>query len=516
VDALAGVDIAQLDKLLLSYSVFQLTYWDDPLGFVQDCIRFEPGEEIYPYQRDVLRQASHPGRIAVRGTRGLGKSALGAWLVLWWALTRDGEDWKVLTKASVSDQLTRFLWPEVHKWAARLRWELIGRPLFNTRDELQLTTLRLETGEASANTSDDPQKFEGGHADHLLVLFDEARSILDPIWRSALGMFTRPDYRWVAISTPGEEVGTFFQIFTGASGWDGWQKRHVTLAEALEAGAVTQEWADSQLAVADGNEADPFYQQQALGEFANVGTIGAIIPFTWVEKAHQRWAAWEERGRRMEDGRPSVATSIGFDVGGGTAGGDPSVIAIIYDYNKVGELYEYPVAIDPATATMELVAHAVALANQRGRPPIYGDAQGIGAGTVGRLIEMGYDARPFVASYGTMLLDAAGVYGFGNWRAAAWWLMREALDPIQGQDIALPTHEGLTKDLTTPRLKRIDSNQRRFVEAKEDLRKRLGRSPDCADAVLHGIIGPVLERERQQGQQVTYRVTDSSYRIGNY
>ena len=149
-------------------------------------------------------------------------------------------------------------------------------------------------------------------------------------------------------------------------------------------------------------------------------------------------------------------------------------------------------------------------------PIICGDAQGIGAGVVGRLVEMGYDAIPFVASYGTAYTDASGIYGFANWRSASWWLAREGLDPASGIDIALPLHDGLKSDLTTPRVKRLDSGSRRLVEAKEDIRKRLGRSTDNADAVLHGLIGPVLWAERQQGEQVVYRVKESDYRIGRY
>lgn len=484
-------------------------YWDDPLGFVTDCLEWRDGEGPTAYQADVLRAVGEHERVAVRGPRGMGKTALGAWLVLWWALTRDGEDWKVLTKASVGDQLRRFLWPEIRLWARRVRWQTVvpHEPL-DAHDEMMQMSLRLTTGEASANTSGDVKNFEGAHADHIMVLFDEARAVPDEFWRSALGMFTGTGGRWIAISTPGEESGTFYHIHSRHQGWDDWWTRKVTLSEAVGEGLVTQRWADGQLRAL--GEADPLYIQQALADFANMGQAGGIVPLSWAEQAQQRWEGWDEAGR------PGYVTSIGFDVGGGTEQGDASVVGIIKDHVRVDSLYEYQVAADPSTATMELVGHVVALANQHGRPPIYGDAQGIGAGVVARLIERGYDARPFVASYSTTLTDAAGVYGFGNWRAAAWWLMREALDPQSGQDVMLPPHERLTGDLTAPRIKRIDSSARRFVEAKEDLRKRLGRSPDCADAVLHGIMGPVLELERAQANQVGYRVRESDYRIGQY
>ena len=44
-----------------------------------------------------------------------GKTTIAAWLILWFAPTRDGnpkyEDWKIPTTASAWRQLTKFLWP---------------------------------------------------------------------------------------------------------------------------------------------------------------------------------------------------------------------------------------------------------------------------------------------------------------------------------------------------------------------------------------------------------------------
>jgi hypothetical protein len=57
-------------------------------------------------------------RVAARGPHGLGKTTLASWVVIWFALTRDGDDWKVITTASAWRQLEKFLWPEIHKWGA--------------------------------------------------------------------------------------------------------------------------------------------------------------------------------------------------------------------------------------------------------------------------------------------------------------------------------------------------------------------------------------------------------------
>ena len=135
---------------------------------------------------------------------------------------------------------------------------------------------------------------------------------------------------------------------------------------------------------------------------------------------------------------------------------------------------------------------------------------GIGAGVVHRLREEGYPVSAFNAALGTTLKDEPGLLGFANWRAAGWWTMRELLDPAIGINLELPDDDELKAELTAPRVKRITSQEKRLVESKAELNKadRLGRSTDCADAVIHALVGPVLlaEWERAEGEPETRTV----------
>jgi hypothetical protein len=67
---------------------------------------------------------------------------------------------------------------------------------------------------------------------------------------------------------------------------------------------------------------------------------------------------------------------------------------------------------------------------------------------------------------------------YPNARSQAWFDFAEQLAAVDLDD-----DEQLAADLVAPTY-RIDSRGRRVVEAKADTRKRLGRSPDRADAVL--------------------------------
>src|SRR5439155_17623492 len=73
-----------------------------------------------------------------------------------------------------------------------------------------------------------------------------------------------------------------------------------------------------------------------------------------------------------------------------------------------------------------------------------------------------------------------------NRRAATWWALREALDPETGAGIALPPDPALVADLAMPRWRLANRAGAGAIqiEAKDEIRKRLGRSPDRGDAVV--------------------------------
>ena len=85
--------------------------------------------------------------------------------------------------------------------------------------------------------------------------------------------------------------------------------------------------------------------------------------------------------------------------------------------------------------------------------------------------------------------DRWGLLTFANLRAFAYWSLRDSLDPGHGSTLALPPDPELLSDLTAPRWKM--TLQGIQIEPKEDIVKRLGRSPDCGDALVLSILVPV-------------------------
>lgn len=453
-------------------------WWSSPSRWASDCI---PALELTPYQCEVLDAIPAQYRIAVRGPHGLGKTTLASVAVLWFATTRDlaGADWKVPTTASTWRQLTKFLWPEVHKWAKRIDWEKLGREPFRKTELLGLS-LRLSHGEAFAAASDDHEKLEGAHADQLMYVFDEAKAIPDKTWDAAEGAFSGggaaggQEAFAVAISTPGEPQGRFYEIHSRRKGLEDWWPRHVKLREAITAGRIGEEWA-RQRRLQYGAES-AVYLNRVEGEFAASEEDG-VIPLSWVEAAVDRWQDFHQ-GCTDKTHRCDPGEFVGVGVDPARSGPDKTVLALRCD-DQIFEVRKF--SQEGTTQTSGRVAGVLDM--QGGRAVV--DVIGIGAGVVDQLRDQfGSRVVAFNASEATALKDVSGELGFFNKRAAAWWHLRERLDPgSEEPPIMLPPDEDLIGDLCTPKWM-VAGQGKIKIEGKDDLRRRLGRSTDVADAVV--------------------------------
>lgn len=478
-------------------------YLHRPDLFIQECVIWPNGAAPASYQVEIARRLGDEKRLAVRAPRGTGKTATAALLVHWFSQTRNmlGEDWKVITTASAWRQLSDFLWPEIRLWARRLDWEQLGRSPLSPR-EMQQMAVRLNWGSAFAVASNDPNKVEGGHAQHLFWLFDESKAIPDAIFDSAEGSMARGQESGgetlaLAISTPGRRSGRFYHIFQRREGLRDWHTMKVTTHEAVGAGRVSAEWVQRMGRL--WGVTSPLYRMQVEAEFAEEALSG-IIPLEWIEAANARWREWQARVKEGEE--PPPATSIGVDVGEGGPDGDPTVLVVVRGGVLVEELDKHQY-MAPGTELMEVAGLVGSLLDQHGCPA-YIDSIGIGSGVVARLREQHYEgALSFDAGRRTDLVDASREIGFLNWRAAMWWLAREMLDPDSGLAVALPPDDELTEELVIPQ-GRLTSASRHQVESKDEIKRRLrrGRSTNCADAVLQALVGPVLVEELERAGQV--------------
>lgn len=465
--------------VILKYQLtsWQKTYFYRPDLFIADCIVFEEGRGAADYQLEIAEQLPIKKRIAVRGPHRLGKTSLASWLIHWFALTRDGLDWKCPTTAGGWRQLSKFLWPEIHKWSRRLKWNVIGRQPY-TANELLTINMKLRTGEAFAAASDKVELIEGAQADHLFYLFDEAKIIPEETFDGAEGAFAggtqgKTEAYGFAISTPGPPIGRFYDIHARKPGLEEWYARHVTLEEAIAAGRIGRDWAEAKLKLWGENSA--LYQNRALGEFYASDEDG-VIPLGWVEPAVERWRDWKETG-----GNTFHFTNLGVDVADG--GENKTIIGLRFE-KAIEKLREYP-----KQDTMETAGIVNGLLRARGGYAVI-DSIGVGSGVLNRVKEENLAGLGFNAGKPCKATDRSGDNGFINLRSAAWWNLREMLDPANGENIMLPPDDELIGDLTTPKW-RVMSGGKISVESKGEtenwgkgVNARLGRSTDKGDAVV--------------------------------
>lgn len=216
---------------------------------------------------------------------------------------------------------------------------------------------------------------------------------------------------------------------------------------------------------------EPLRSQMLYGDFSAGRTDHEyqVIPSDWVEEAMQRW---EER-----EFVPERIQIAGCDP---SRGGQDETTVCYRERNYFHALRVWPGhEMKDGNAVASKIIEEVGMA----RCPIHVDVIGIGAAVVDAL-EMFLPRRvvPVNASSKTEAKDWAGVLTFSNKRAELWWNMRDQLNPANGQDVALPRDSKLKAELCSPQYKLMPSGIQ--VESKQDIKKRLGRSTDRADAVI--------------------------------
>ena len=196
-----------------------------------------------------------------------------------------------------------------------------------------------------------------------------------------------------------------------------------------------------------------------------------VIPTTWIEAAQARWKPGPEPGAHLD--------AIGVDV----ARGGPAQTVIAKRYGS----WFAPLIKIAGRQTIDGPSVA-ALIYQEYVPGCainvdIGATAGGGAYESLRCYRDIIDPiNPINNAQSVDMRDRSGKYRLINVRAAAYWKLRECLDPVHGENLALPPDSELLADLCAPRYKLTASGIQ--LEAKEDIVKRLGRSPDAADAVV--------------------------------
>lgn len=232
---------------------------------------------------------------------------------------------------------------------------------------------------------------------------------------------------------------------------------------------------------------EPLRSQMLEGDFrAGMGDDPfQVIPTKWVEIAQARWA---------RPAQLTVMDSMGCDVARG--GKDETVIG-----RRHGMWFDEPLAYPGKDTPDGPTVGGLCIAALRDKAPIHIDVIGVGASPYDFLkgIVQTIGVNVGMASHAT---DKSGMLFFNNLRSEHWWKFREALDPSNNTGIALPPSSKLKADLTAPKWKLV--GKKIVVESRDEIVKRIGRSPDYASAYILALIDTPKEAPAQEPEWRPY------------
>lgn len=191
-----------------------------------------------------------------------------------------------------------------------------------------------------------------------------------------------------------------------------------------------------------------------------------VIPTAWLEAAQARW--------KMPD-KLAPMDSMGVDVAMG--GKDNTIIA-----RRHGMWFNVPIVHPGKDCVDGPTVAGFCLGASRDGAPMHLDLFGVGAQPYGHLMQLNQPVYGINVGDPAHGVDASGRLQFFNLRSMLWWRMREALDPAANTGIALPPDKRLTADLLAPKWR--PQGRAIKVEGRDEIVKRIGRSPDWGSAYL--------------------------------
>lgn len=476
------------DEQILMSQLWSPQLADDPESFVLFC--FPWGVENTPlakfkgprkWQREILREIrdhlkANRGvldmdalRAAVSSGRGIGKSALVSWLIIWMLSTRIGSS--VIVSANSENQLRTVTWGELTKWSTMSInshwWEVSATKLVPAAWLTELVERDLKKGtrywaaEGKLWSEENPDSYAGVHNhDGMMVIFDEASGIPDGIWSVAAGFFTEKilDRYWFAFSNPRRNTGYFYEAVEGS-------KRDFWKSKIIDARTVegTDQSVYNQI-IAEYGEDSIQARVEVYGEFPAAGEDQFISPVT-VEDAFKR--------EKYKDATAPVV--VGVDP---ARGGMDSTVIVVRQGRDIVAIKRFK-----GDDTMTTVGNVIDAIEEYKPALTVIDEGGLGYGILDRLTEQRYKVRG--VNFGW---KAKNPVMWQNKRSEMWGSMRDWL-----KTAAISRDRQLKADLIGP-MRKFNSSGAIMLESKKEMKARGLASPDAADALAVTFAYPVASR----------------------
>lgn len=388
-------------------------------------------------------------------------------VVAWWVDTRYGKEAVVVSTAPSAEQVSKVLWRYIRQHHEKNN--LLGYVTMQNewKDD---NGAELAWGRKPADTS--ISTFQGIHASGgVLAVLDEANGVADQLWTNVYAITTGKNDHILAIANPDVATGEFARIFLKEdpdwhlitiSAYDTPNFTGEWMPEEAKGGLVSPQWVEARKR-AWGVD-DPRFKAKVLGEFStdstnklfslgdiNTGTANEIIP--------------------AED----APVWLGCDIS--RFGEDSTVV-----YSNHGGVVRLEDAWNKTdTVTTSEKIHDIAI--RCGATQVRIDGVGLGAPVVdfvARLADFQYEVIGLVGNASPPDLDQ-----WANMRA--YWYDKAREYMRNGHiDISIED-EQLQDELLDMEYKFTSNRGAVQIESKDDIRKRLGRSPDYGDAFMYAV-----------------------------
>jgi phage terminase large subunit len=439
--------------------------------------------DVWGTQEAILRSVATPhSKTAVKACHSSGKTFTAALAVLWFLLRY--REAIVVTTAPTAKQVEKMLWGDIH---TALDKSKVKFPKANLT-EIKFGPKRYAIGfTTSVTKQDEGVKFQGFHADHILVILDEAPGIDPKIWEAIEGARAGGDVRILVLGNPTISSGPFHEAFHASR--EAWNLFTISAFDTpnLDGISLTYIGADGKSVTVGNGDRDllslpdeeldkncrpylttrrwvkerfiewgpnsPLFEARVCGSFPKQSE-DSLISLAWLEAAQIRKLVG------------SGAITAGLDVAG--PGEDETVLVLRMGALIIG-LYHWPDA-DPRG---QVVAKLNEVREQLGSVNV--DSIGIGWGIYLHLVDMGFAAVPINVGE-----SAHDTEKYANRKAELYWGLRLR---FKDGDVAGLTDERAIGQLSGIRYKHNSRGQIQ-IESKEDARKRGVKSPDRAEAVM--------------------------------
>lgn len=485
-----------------SKALFRPEYRDRPIEFIEELLN----KQLTDDQKAIAISVRDNESTLVPSSHGQGKTALSAWLALWWVFAVQGE---CITTAPTDRQVRRLLWKEIRK----------AYPLIADGQRCDQTQLKLtEEAQAYGFTAADHNSnaFQGEHADRLLVLIDEACGMSQELWEGAESCTTGTNNRLLAVGNP---ITTNVPFETAIQNLEGeivslpaWRHPNVSYAYEeypdgvhrlkpeyqepgtwkpdLIPGAISVKWIEK--TARKKGENSLFWLTRVEARFPT-DSEQSIVPRAYFDAAR---AKYDNDPEYWEQYKLHYPPRYGLDVGDG---GDAHALAewhgnlLTFTEEKegLGDMQDVDRAADWLESYLKGHGGTIGLIDQIG----------VGAGALSRLIRKGYSVGPFRWGH-----RANEPLNYLNQKAEQFWALREAMR--EGKIAIAPLGEyedDLRKELAGIYYQQ-DSKGAIRIEPKDVTRARLKKSPNLADAVVGGFRRAVMEvtaRESKSDRRVS-------------